>query len=589
MPVIPSRISEPGAVSRCRQPFLVAGTTLLLGLGALAHSAYAQLPDGACCAPVGTCTVTPQAACPAPDTWRGSGTSCTPNLCVPTGACCAPVGTCTVTTRAACAAPNAWQDPGTTCTPNACVPIGACCNPWRTCTITTQSACLSPDTWQGPGTVCAPPPCLKPPILTAYRFLSPDTLPNGDPRPLTREDTVILRTRWEVPNSPQLMDSLTVTADFSRLDPGTTGNDETLVNWLGSGQYEVKYPLSGLVSRRDSTGIRIPLNATFGTEHTTDRRVTVCLSNRPPVPVPRGTLIVRAKDGPYRSGDSLVIETVWESSQGLPLQVTASFAEVDTSSVVAQGYDQGNGVFLIRYRLPLSQTQMLPDGPGKLIPITARNTGCGQTTDTTLRINTDTEPPPFSSISIDLLPAVTTDDSVRVSGEAPQSVVVLLIRNKTPQERIEADTLTGRFSGMLELLPGENKIQVRGEDAAGNSTLPYPASPGGVVVTRIDAARLEVGNPYSRKDKSTETVDDIVLENPKPMDRVVVRIFNLEGDCLWEERPDPAGQLLDLRFHWAGTDRAGERAPQGYYLVRAEWREPDGKARSITKGLLLRD
>ena len=73
------------------------------------------------------------------------------------------------------------------------------------------------------------------------------------------------------------------------------------------------------------------------------------------------------------------------------------------------------------------------------------------------------------------------------------------------------------------------------------------------------------------------------------MDRVVVRIFSLEGDCLWEERPDPTEQLRDFRFHWAGTNRAGDRAPQGYYLVRAEWRDPAGKARSITKGLLLRD
>ena len=149
---------------------------------------------------------------------------------------------------------------------------------------------------------------------------------------------------------------------------------------------------------------------------------------------------------------------------------------------------------------------------------------------------------------------------MRVSGEIPQAVVVLLIRNKSLQGRVEADPLTGRFSGMLELLPGENKIQVRGEDAAGNSTLPYPASPGAIIVTRIDAAELEVGTPYSRKDKSTETIDDIGLKNPEPMDGVVVRIFNLEGDCLWEERPDPAGQLREYRFHWAGTDRAGDRA-----------------------------
>lgn len=184
---------------------------------------------------------------------------------------------------------------------------------------------------------------------------------------------------------------------------------------------------------------------------------------------------------------------------------------------------------------------------------------------------------------------MTTAESVLVSGEAPGSATVLLIRNRTVQEIVECDSATFRFSGSLELLAGENRIQIRGEDAAGNSTLPYPPSPGAVIVTRVEAARLDVGTPYSRKDDSSESIDDIVLRNPESMESVVIRIFNLEGDCLWQDRTAPTGPILDHRFHWKGTDQAGERAPQGYYLVRAEWREPGGKVRSITKGLLLRD
>jgi hypothetical protein len=518
--------------------------------------------------------------------WHGAGTDCDPDPCV--GACCAPAGTCTVSVAAACADPDTWHGIGTDCEPNPCV--GACCTPFRACVLTIQPACLSPDTWQGPGTECTPIPCQKPPKLIERSFEPPDTLPSGDPRPLTREDTVRLFTRWEVPNSPQLMDSLTVTADFSRLDPGVPGNDQVLAALeppLGSGWYRVDYPLSGSVSRTDSSGIRIPLTATSRTGQTTDRSIRVCLSNSPPVH--DSTRVVKRKNGPYSAGDSLVIETFWHSPQGLALRIAASFAEVDTSHVVTPGSDRGGGVFLIRYRLPLSQVQLQPDGFGKLIPITAHDEGCGQTTATTLRIDTDNEPPPDGLIRVDPIPDVTTADSVRVSGEIPQAVVVLLIRNKTLQGRVEADPVTGRFSGMLELLLGENKIQVRGEDAAGNSTLPYPASPGAIIVTRIDAAELDVGTPYSRKDKSTETSDDIGLKNPESMDGVVVRIFNLEGDCLWEERPGPTAQLREFRFHWAGTDRAGDRAPQGYYLVRAEWRGSGGKARSLTKGLLLRD
>jgi hypothetical protein len=512
MPVVPSRISGPHAVSRCHRSFLVAGTIFLLGIAALAHPARAQ-------------------------------------------------------------------------------DSGACCTPYRACTITEQAECVSPDTWQGPGVGCAPTPCPKPPTLTEYRFLSPDTLPNGDLRPLTREDTVILLTRWEVPNSPQLMDSLRVTADFSRLDPGVSGNDAWPVQWLERGQYQVIYPLSGLVSNHDTSGIRIPLSATAPTGSTIDRRIQVCLSNHPPVHV--ATRIVPDSTGlrvaPYRSGDFLVIETIWRSPDNLPLQITASFAEVDTG-LIARGIPEGNGVFIISYQLPLSPAAMTPDGPGKAIPITARDAGCGQTTNDNLRIATDTEPPPVDAIRIDPLPPVTAAESLLVGGEALGSRFVVIIRNnKRWREPVDADPITGRFGGMLELVPGENKIQVRGVDASGNTTTPVPGNPLGVFVTRIAAAELEIGTPYSRKDVAAESGDFILLRNPEPMDAVAVRIFNLEGDCLWEERPASTGQLLDVRFHWTGTDRAGERAPQGYYLVRAQWRGPGGKAHSITKGLLLRD
>jgi uncharacterized membrane protein len=42
----------------------------------------------------------------------------------PVGACCAPAGTCTVTTQSACVAPNAWQGGSTSCSPNPCISSG---------------------------------------------------------------------------------------------------------------------------------------------------------------------------------------------------------------------------------------------------------------------------------------------------------------------------------------------------------------------------------------------------------------------------------------------------------------------------------
>ncbi len=378
-----------------------------------------------------------------------------------------------------------------------------------------------------------------------------------------------------------------MSADFSRLDPGGPDNQAVPGQWVGDGQYRVVCPLSGVIARTDSSGIRIPLRATAVTGSTIDRRVQVCLSNRPPLHV--STRVVDLKDAPYRSGDSLVLETTWRSPDNLSLRCEASFSEVDTSGFVGHGVERGEGVFLIRYRMPLSADQMPPDGTGKAIPVTVRDSGCGVTELIAVRIDTDTEPPAGDRIRIDPLPSATTAESLLITGEIPQAVVVRIIRNKLPHADAVADPVTGRFSGMLELLPGENRIQVRGEDAAGNSTLPFPR-PEPVVVYRIGAVQLDVAGPYSRKDDTDESArDDIVLLNPEPMDGLVIRIFNLEGDCLWEERPAASDRLLKYRFHWTGTNRGGDRAPQGYYLVRAEWRRTTGEPRSITKGLLLRD
>ena len=42
-------------------------------------------PAAACCASVGTCTLTTEVACVSPNTWHGAGTSCAPNPCEPSG------------------------------------------------------------------------------------------------------------------------------------------------------------------------------------------------------------------------------------------------------------------------------------------------------------------------------------------------------------------------------------------------------------------------------------------------------------------------------------------------------------------------
>lgn len=56
-------------------------------------------PTGACCDGSGDCTITTSAGCVG--TYKGNGTSCSPNPCL-TGACCLPDFTCVITTSADC-------------------------------------------------------------------------------------------------------------------------------------------------------------------------------------------------------------------------------------------------------------------------------------------------------------------------------------------------------------------------------------------------------------------------------------------------------------------------------------------------------
>jgi hypothetical protein len=115
----------------------------------------------ACCAPVGTCTVTTEAGCSPPNAWHSDWASCEPtNPCPqPTGACCAAAGTCLVTTQASCT--GNWTEAGV-CVPNPCVPApGACCFRNAFCRILAPARCLA---LRGVfvGSVCTPstnPPC----------------------------------------------------------------------------------------------------------------------------------------------------------------------------------------------------------------------------------------------------------------------------------------------------------------------------------------------------------------------------------------------------------------------------------------------
>jgi hypothetical protein len=106
-------------------------------------------PSAACCNTTTlACTLTTQAACPAPNSWIYTGT-CTPsNACIQPGfgACCLVFNTCLFLCPIDCAANSGtYSGDGTTCTANPCGGApGVCCR-GSTCTtdITSAAACTS--------------------------------------------------------------------------------------------------------------------------------------------------------------------------------------------------------------------------------------------------------------------------------------------------------------------------------------------------------------------------------------------------------------------------------------------------------------
>jgi hypothetical protein len=124
------------------------------------------VPTGACCDPIGSCTVQTEADCGlAGGTYQGDDTGCTPNPCPqPTGACCLLDGICTNgVTALECDGPGETFHEGLTCAQVTCPePTGACCNGTGGC-LNNITPSLCEDTldgyYGGHGTTCASDVC----------------------------------------------------------------------------------------------------------------------------------------------------------------------------------------------------------------------------------------------------------------------------------------------------------------------------------------------------------------------------------------------------------------------------------------------
>ncbi len=106
------------------------------------------------------------------------------------GACCHIDGSCTVTTQADCPAPNGWQGSCTVCNPSPC-PVGswgACCLAGSGCVQVPPTACQQDGgVFQGYGVPCNPNPCPTSSTQAGEvaRFLRPEPEPNPSAGPVT--------------------------------------------------------------------------------------------------------------------------------------------------------------------------------------------------------------------------------------------------------------------------------------------------------------------------------------------------------------------------------------------------------------------
>lgn len=405
------------------------------------------------------------------------------------------------------------------------------------------------------------------PVLLEWTFEG--SFETIDDEPVVRNgETVRLRTRWD-------REGLALFADFFAIAPEDSAR--AFVEELGGGEYRIVYAIPADNAAPDGSGRVITLIAEGPPgERTIDESVTVCLSNRPPV-------LVRSRIDPllpiYTRGDTVRVVSTWSSAlgtAGMSVGVDVSHIQPGQSALVP-GVRFGTlpDSFVVEYRIPFNREDIAMDGHDLVLPLVGRDAGCGITTDTHLTFTLDVTPPAHLP-TIDPLPAQTSADSIVVSGFAPGAARVGILSFSTFRVFVEPDS-SGRYAGTIELLPDRaNPITALSEDAVGNRTLQTEA----VRVLQISAATLLVPAPFTRG-------DEFLLRDPRGLQDVSVRLFDVEGSALREWRVESAG--LERAFAWDGTDANGERAGQGYFFLRAEWTDHGGARRKETVGLILQD
>lgn len=174
----------------------------------------------------------------------------------------------------------------------------------------------------------------------------------------------------------------------------------------------------------------------------------------------------------------------------------------------------------------------------------------------TIVVTLDTEAPPPPVL--DPLPASVRKSTLTVRGVASQADTALLYIDdfETPALTLSVPA-GGRFSGTLELHPGENAIVASSTDLAGNRS---PLSNPSVVVFN-----LEFGIFFNERFRPGDSFEISLSE---PAREVILTLYSTSGRLVRILRAD--GPSTNFELAWDGADASGSAVNNGVYLCRVE-------------------
>lgn len=391
------------------------------------------------------------------------------------------------------------------------------------------------------------------------RLLAPIVEANGQ-SVFRNGDTIVLTARLDRPD-------YRVTADFSALDSDLDPTLTTVFD-AGDGRYTVHHLLSSANTRADGQARRVRL--TFRDKagnNLVDTSLLFCLRNAPPRLVsarylPGGAAI-------YKDGGTIRIETVWASNAG-PLTVFADFRNIDSrfdSTRVAVTERAGN-LFELAYEIDADNER--PDRSDYRVKVSARDSGCGTTVDTSLTVALDNQRGEAPTLTAP--PTATRGAIVSVSGRAAGNDYVVIRRATTVLDTAEV-AADARFTASVPLVPGENALTAEAYDHAGNKSSPLNFS-----IFRVSEAFVTLPARY-------EPSTPIRVAPARRADRLRLELWTLSGNLVRVIEDSRPADLFDL--NWDGRNGQGTRVNSGPLLALIRIDYPDGGSETLKQAFIL--